>query len=115
MNTVFAPYVHKFFIVFLDDILIYSPTVADHLLHLQTVLAVLRKNQLLAKMSKCSFAQQRVEYLGHVVSHEGVSTDPDKTLAMEKWPQPTTVTELRGFFGTYGLLPKVCLALQSDC
>lgn len=56
MNTVFAPYIRKFLIVFLDDILVYSPTLADHLVHLQTVLAILRKNQLFAKMSKCSFA-----------------------------------------------------------
>lgn len=101
MNIVFAPYVRKFLIVFLDDILIYSHTLHDHLAHLQTMLEVLRKNQLFDKMTKCSFARNHMEYLGHIISQKGVLIDLEKTIAMEKWPQPMTITELWGFVWAY--------------
>lgn len=102
--------------VFLDDILVYSPSLETHIQHLQLVLEKLREYKLYMKSSKCSFAQQQVDYLGHVISGEGVATDPSKTEAMLKWPTPTSVTELRGFLGltgyyrrfvrNYGLLAK---------
>jgi hypothetical protein len=86
-------------IVFLDDILIYSTPLEDHTNHLQLVLQVLQDNQLYLKMSKCSFAQNQIEYLGHIISSEGVATNPNKTTAMLHWPQPKSVTEVRAFLG----------------
>jgi hypothetical protein len=106
MNDIFAPYIRKFVIVFLDDILIYSNAWAQHLLHLRAVLTTLREKQFYAKLSKCSFAQTSICYLGHVISAAGVATEADKTDAIEKWPLPTNVTDLRGFLGLTGYYRK---------
>ena len=81
--------------VFLDDILIYSPTLSAHLEHLTQVLDKLREHQLYMKLSKCSFAQLQLDYLGHIISGAGVATDPSKMAAMQEWPVPQTITELR--------------------
>ena len=102
MNEILQPFLRKFVLVFLDDILIYSPSMTSHLTHLRAVLQQLRKHQIYLKSSKCSFAQTQIDYLGHVISQEGVSTDSSKTDAMLSWPQPTTITELRGFLGLTG-------------
>ena len=102
MNEILQPFLREFVLVFLDDILIYSPSMTSHLTHLRAVLQQLRKHQFYLKSSKCSFAQTQIDYLGHVISQEGVSTDPSKTAAMLSWPQPTTITELRGFLGLTG-------------
>ena len=102
MNDILQPFLRKFVLVFLDDILIYSPTWETHLDHLRKVLEQLRAHQFYLKTSKCSFAQTEIEYLGHVISQQGVATDPTKTSAMLNWPTPTTVTELRGFLGLTG-------------
>ena len=79
MNSVFAEHTRKFVIVFLDDILVYSPNLQEHQRHLRFVLDLLRKHQLYAKASKCLFSQKRIEYLGHVIAKEGVATDSRKT------------------------------------
>ena len=76
MNQILQPFLRKFVLVFLDDILIYSKSIPDHLKHLQQVLEVLQTNQLYLKQSKCSFAQTQLEYLGHIISAAGVATDP---------------------------------------
>ena len=93
-------------LVFLDDILVYSPTLHDHVVHLTQVLSKLKEYQLFMKRSKCSFAQRQLEYLGHIISDQGVSTDPAKIAAMLQRPIPTTVTELRGFLGLTGYYRK---------
>jgi len=92
--------------VFLDDILIYSKFMEDHRIHLQQVLEVLRINKLYLKASKCSFAQQSLEYLGHIISDKGVATDTSKIQAMLQWPIPTSMTELRAFLGLTGYYRK---------
>ena len=102
MNEVLAPFLRKFVMVFLDDILIYSPDLDSHLAHLEQVLETLRTNQLYIKKSKCSFAQGQVEYLGHVISGRGVATASDKIEAMLQWPVPKTVTDVRAFLGLTG-------------
>jgi hypothetical protein len=79
MNASLAPVLRKFSLVFFDDILIYSATYVEHLQHLATVLDILKRDQWQVKCSKCAFAQQRVAYLGHVISGEGVATDETKT------------------------------------
>lgn len=99
MNEILAPFLRKFVMVLLDDILIYSAALSEHVMHLRLGLAQLKEHQLYMKMSKCSFAQKQLVYLGHIISTEGVSTDPTKTEAMLKWPTPTTITEIRVFFG----------------
>jgi hypothetical protein len=102
MNTIFAQFTRKFVIIFLDNILVYSATLQDHQDHLRQVLTVLRENQLYAKESKCSFAQNNIEYLGHIISKDGVATDSEKTRVMRAWPIPSNATELRGFLGLTG-------------
>lgn len=78
MNDIFRPYLHKFVLVFFDDILVYSRTLKKHVHHLTTVFEVLRVAQLKVKASKCTFAQPTVDYLGHTISEAGVSVDKKK-------------------------------------
>jgi hypothetical protein len=106
MNTVLRPCLRKFVLVFMDDILVYSSSMQEHIKHLREVFLLLQEEQLYVKMSKCSFACAKLEYLGHIISGEGVATDPNKTKAMQDWPVPTTVTELRGFLGLTGYYRK---------
>ena len=75
---------------------------SEHVTHLRTVLELLRKHKLYAKLSKCTFGQSDIEYLGHVINQHGVATDPAKLDIIQQWPQPTTVTELRAFLGLTG-------------
>jgi len=102
MNHILQPFLRRFVLVFLDDILIYSPTMEDHIHHIDLVFEQLRKNQFYVKDSKCSFAQSSLEYLGHIISDKGVSIDQSKIVDMLKWPAPTDFTDLRGFLGLTG-------------
>ncbi|PNX94328.1 Ty3/gypsy retrotransposon protein, partial [Trifolium pratense] len=106
MNLIFEPFLRRFVIVFFDDILVYSPTLDTHLQHLETVLQCLLDNEFCLKASKCSFAQTSIDYLGHIVSAEGVGPDPSKISAMVNWPPPTNVKQLRGFLGLTGFYRK---------
>jgi hypothetical protein len=78
MNGVFRKYLDRFVQVFLDDILIYSKNEREHEEHLRVVLSCLRENKLYGKLSKCSFFQKEIHYLGHIISGEGISVDPEK-------------------------------------
>ena len=102
MQQIFRDHLDNFVIVFLDDILIYSKTEADHEKHLKIVLELLRKHKLYGKKSKCEFFKQRVSFLGHVVSSEGVSMEQDKVQAVRDWPIPTSVHDVRAFLGLSG-------------
>ena len=115
MNQGFKPYLRRFILVFFDDILEYSKTLADHVEHLslRVVLEVLAKNQLYAKMSKCMFAHLIVEYLGHIISGEGVKIDPKKILAVQEWPIPRDVKALRGFLGLTSYYRKLVFNLRN--
>ena len=92
MNQIFTEYLDKFIIVFIDDILIYSKNREEHEKHLRVTLQLLKEHKLYAKFSKCDFWLDKVHFLGHVVSKEGVSIDPIKIEAVSKWATPTSVT-----------------------
>ncbi|KAL0559468.1 hypothetical protein IC582_004079 [Cucumis melo] len=102
MNRVFKDFLDLFVIVFIDDILIYSKTEAEHEEHLHQVLETLRANKMYAKFSKCEFWLKKVTFLGHVVSSEGVSMDLAKIEAVTNWPRPSIVSEIRSFLGLAG-------------
>lgn len=102
MNEVFHDYLDKFVIIFIDDILDYSRSEEEHWEHLSKVLARLQEQKLFAKFSKCSFWKTEIGFLGHRVSEKGVSADPEKIAAIQNWPRPTTVTEVRSFLGLAG-------------
>ena len=84
MHSIFREQLDDFIVIFLDDILIYSQNLDDHMKHVQMALQILRKHQLYAKPSKCSFFQHSVEYLGHIVSSNGVQPDPAKIKAIQE-------------------------------
>ncbi|KAJ4815745.1 polyprotein [Rhynchospora pubera] len=102
MNQIFKPFLRNFILVFFDDILVYSPDANSHKQHLATTLHLLRQHKLFAKKEKCQFGMTELEYLGHIISHKGVATDPSKITAMLNWPIPTSLKELRGFLGLTG-------------
>ncbi|GJR89352.1 putative reverse transcriptase domain-containing protein [Tanacetum coccineum] len=102
MNRVCKPYLDKFVIVFIDDILIYSKTKGEHSEHLKIILDLLKKEKLYAKFSKCDFWLESVQFLGHVINREGVHVDPAKIEAVKNWPVPKSPTEVRQFMGLAG-------------
>lgn len=102
MNQVFCGYLRKFVLVFFDDILIYSKSVVEHVQHLKVVFKVLASHQLYAKAKKCLFAQVQIEYLGHLVSKEGVAANLSKVMDMTNWSTPRNIQELRIFLGLTG-------------
>ncbi|KAI3725446.1 hypothetical protein L1987_65234 [Smallanthus sonchifolius] len=102
MNRVCKPYLDKFVIVFIDDILIYSKTKSDHEQHLRLVLDLLRKEQLYAKFSKCEFWLKEVQFLGHIVNDKGIHVDPAKIETVKNWNATKTPTEVRSFLGLAG-------------
>ncbi|KFK28310.1 hypothetical protein AALP_AA8G499800 [Arabis alpina] len=102
MNEVFRAHLRKFVLVFFDDILVYSSSLQEHQEHLRVVLQILFQQQLFANKKKCQFGSSSIEYLGHVISGEGVSADPSKLQAMVSWPLPKNIKALRGFLGLTG-------------
>ncbi|KAJ9519727.1 hypothetical protein QJQ45_013405 [Haematococcus lacustris] len=99
MNDIFRQELDDCVIVYLDDILIFSRSHADHAQHLRRVLGLLQEHKLYAKLSKCEFGLSQTEFLGHIISSTGIACDPKKITAVETWPVPTTVQDVRSFLG----------------
>ncbi|GKG12505.1 putative reverse transcriptase domain-containing protein, partial [Tanacetum coccineum] len=100
MNRMCKPYLDKFVIVFIDDILIYSRNEKEHEEHLKTSLELLKKEELYAKFSKCEFWINTVKFLDHVI--DGIHVDPAKIETVKNWASPTTPSEIRQFLGLAG-------------
>ena len=99
MMDVLRPYLDKFVVVYIDDILIFSKSPAEHQEHVQLVLQRLREAKLYAKLSKCNFFQRKVNFLGYILTPDGISPDPSKLQAVQQWPVPTTVQAVQRFLG----------------
>ncbi|GJT23155.1 putative reverse transcriptase domain-containing protein [Tanacetum coccineum] len=102
MNRVCKPYLDKFVIVFIDDILVYSKDEEEHGKHLKIILELLKKERLYSKFSKCNFWLDSVQFLGYVIDRRGVHVDPVKIEVIKSWDAPTTPTEVRQFLGLAG-------------
>ena len=98
MNKIFRPFLDKFMVVFL----IYSRTREEHAEHLRTVLNILREKQLYAKLSKCDLWMSEIQFLGHVISAQGILVDPSKVEVVHQWERPKTVTKIKSFVGLAG-------------
>jgi hypothetical protein len=102
MNSVFMPELDRIVMVFIDDILVYSKSTEEHEEHLRVMLQGLRDHQLYAKFSKFEFWINEVPFLGHVISLEGITVDPDKVRDVLNWKPPTSVTQVHSFLGLAG-------------
>lgn len=102
MEACFSEENFEILLLYLDDILVFSKTVEEHLQRLDVVFSKLKSHGLKMKPSKCSFFNKSVRYLGHIVSTEGIATDPEKTQTIKSWPKPTSEKELRSFLGLAG-------------
>jgi hypothetical protein len=101
-NKVFMEELDKFVVIFIDDILVYSKSVEEHEQHLRVVLGKLRARKLYAKFSKCEFWLEKISFLGHILTAEGVVVDPGKVETVCNWQQPTNVSDIRSFLGLAG-------------
>jgi hypothetical protein len=109
MNSVFMKELDKFVMVFIDDILVFSKSKKEHEEHLQIVLQRLRDHRLYAKFSKCEFWLSEVQFLGHVISSEGISEDPGKVQEVLDWKPPRTMHQVHNFLGLAGYYRKFIL------
>ncbi|XP_019462958.1 PREDICTED: uncharacterized protein LOC109361884 [Lupinus angustifolius] len=102
MNRIFHPYLDKFVVMFIDDILIYSKNQDEHAKHLKIVLQILKDNQLYAKLLKCEFWMDSMSFIGHVISRNGIVVDLAKVEIVMEWNSPKSVTNIRSFLGLGG-------------
>ena len=120
MNDVFHSFIDDFVIVYLDDILVFSNTWEEHVVHVKFFLDVLRKEKLYVKMSKCEFAKTSLVYLGHIIGGGHLRVDPAKVAVIVNWPWPNTITEIRSFWVRFsiggnsflGFLPLLLLYMR---
>lgn len=106
MNSTLAPGLHKFMLVFFDDILVYSSSFEEHVKHLELFFQWLAVDNWHIKISKCRFAQREIAYLSHVISGRGLAIDPAKIHVISSWPTPADVRALCGFLGLVGYYRK---------
>lgn len=106
MNDVLREFLRNFVLIFFDDILIYSSSLELHIIHLEQVFKKLQQQSRKVKASKCNFGVSQVEYLGHIVSAQGVVVDPNKIECISNWHKPKTLKGLRGFLGLAGYYRK---------
>jgi hypothetical protein len=99
MNAVFRQHLGKFVLCYLDDLCLFSRTREEHATHMRIVLELLRKHKLFCRLSKCSFAQSELKFLGHIVGAGGVKPDPRKVTAVQDWPLHRNLAEVRSFLG----------------
>jgi len=99
MNNLFCPFIHKFVLVFFNDILVYSKNFDEHLEHLDRFLCTLQQGEFYLKWPKYAFGKQYTNYLGHIMSANGVELEPTKIQPMQDWPIPTSLKSLNGFLG----------------
>ena len=99
MDSVWCPFLDEFVIVYLDDILIFSKTREDHVLHVNRVLDILKKDKLFLKMSNCEFGNTSLVYLGHIVGGGELRIDHSKVEAIFNWSTPKTISDVRIFLG----------------
>jgi hypothetical protein len=102
MNHILRPLIGKSVVVYFDDILVYSKNLEDHVQHVREVLCILRHEKLYANLPKCTFAQNKLVFLGFVVSANGIEVDSSKVEAIHNWPTPTNVGQVRSFHGLAG-------------
>nr|GFC09364.1 putative reverse transcriptase domain-containing protein [Tanacetum cinerariifolium] len=102
MNQVCKPYLDKFMIVFIDDIIIYSKDEKEHEEHLKAIIELLKKEELYAKFSKCEFWIPKVQFFGYVIDSQGIHVDPTKIESVKDWASPKSPTEIRQFLGLAG-------------
>jgi len=89
----------RFAVAYLDDILVFSPTIEEHVDHVKEILFRLRKFTLFAKLEKCQFHKNSVEFLGYIVSSKGITMDPAKIKAVQDWPAPKNIKDIQSFLG----------------
>ena len=97
INHALLAFIGRFFMVYFDDILVYSKSLDEHIGHLCCVLDVLRKEKLYANLKKCSFCMDKVVFLSYIVSAKGIEVDKEKVKAIKEWPTPKSITEVRSF------------------
>jgi hypothetical protein len=102
MNEVFKPYLGRFVLIYLDDILVFSKTLDEHAEHIDAVLTKLTENNLFAKLTKSDFCKEQLKWLGHIITREGVKMDPSKVQKILDWPTPKSSKELQSFIGLCG-------------
>ncbi|GJX84043.1 putative reverse transcriptase domain-containing protein, partial [Tanacetum coccineum] len=112
MNRVCKPYLDRFVIIFIDDILIYSKSKKEHEGHLKLILKLLKEEELYAKFSKCEFWLSKVQFLGHVIDSKGIHVDPAKIESIKDWASPKTPTEIRQFLGLAGYYRRFIKSLS---